>query len=84
MREVYLEIGGVKSLYLNSDEFVEYCSKEDPEIKDENYFDGDDESWINDFISNYLEKKYKNKIFELDYDHKSECFTIYKTETSEE
>ena len=83
MADIYLEAGGVKSLWLISDEFREYCKKEYPDIKDENYFDGDDDMWFDGFISDYLEKKYWNKLFTLDYDDSTECFTIYEIEIPE-
>ena len=88
MSNIYLEAGGVKSLWLISDEFKEYCNQyckaeNEPKIKNEDYFDGDDESWFDSFISDYLEKKYWNKIFTLDYDDDNECFTIYEIEIPE-
>ena len=88
MRDIYLEAGGVKSLWGISNEFQEYCKQHckeenEPEIKNEDYFDCDDESWFDSFISDYLEKKYPNKVFSLEYEDKSECFTIYEQEMGE-
>jgi len=83
--DIYLKAGGVKSLWLINDEFKEYCKQyckeeNEPEIKNEDFFNGDDECWFDSFISDYLEKKYWNKLFTLEYDDKSECFTIYERE----
>ncbi len=78
-RDIYLEVGGVKSLWLISKEFREYCKEEYPEIKDENYFDGDDDCWVDGFIS-YLEKKYWNKTFHYEYENKTDSFLIYEVE----
>ena len=47
-RDIYLEVGGVKSLWLISKEFREYCKEEYPEIKDENYWINKTEEFIKD------------------------------------
>ena len=79
MRTLYLEVGGIKSLWLISEEFKKYCKKEYPEIKNENYFNGDDDCWIDGFIS-HLENKYWNKTFYYEYEHKTDSFLIYEIE----
>ena len=43
------------------------------------YFDGDDDCWVDGFIS-YLEKKYWNKTFHYEYEHKTDSFLIYEVE----
>jgi hypothetical protein len=41
--------------------------------KNENYFNGDDDCWIDEFIS-HLENKYWNKTFYYEYEHKTDSF----------